>query len=130
MSMEYPFQKLTKFLAEEGLELSVSVSIPKKQLGQVVIVGGKITFICEDFMKNSEGNYCVEIDDGLGTLQIYFVPPVYKTFKDYIKTGNIIAIKGRVAERTVNALTNTYVAATSVALLEEADIEEESDLES
>ena len=41
--MEYPFQKLTKFLAEEGLELSISVSIPEKRLGQVVIVGGKIT---------------------------------------------------------------------------------------
>lgn len=123
--MEYPFQKLTKFLAEEGLELSVSVQIPNKTLGQVVIVGGKITFICEDFMKNSSGNYFIEIDDGLGTLQIYVVALVYEAFKEILKKGNIIAIKGRVAERTVNSLTNIYVACTSVELIEEIDENEE-----
>lgn len=113
--MEYPFQKLDKFLEEEGLELTKSITLPKKSLGEVVIVGGKITFICEDFAKNSTGNYVVEVDDGLGLIQIYLISQVYEAFKDKIKIGNLIGIKGRVAERN----NNIYVAGTSIELVEE-----------
>jgi len=118
--MKYIFQKLTDFLSEHGLDYSVSATVEKKDLGQIVIVGGEVKFASEDYSpKAGSGNWYVELDDGVGVVRIYLVAPIFEAFKGYIKIGNIILIKGRIAEKTTKSITTRYVAGTSIELVEE-----------
>lgn len=113
----YVFRKLQEKLKQFDLNLTVTEEIKNLKRGKEVVVGGKITNLYSDFF--CPGNKYMTIDDDIGDTNVYFVGPVYKEFQDILTEGNIVLVKGRIADGKVGKGKGIrFIACESVELVD------------
>lgn len=87
--------------------------------GTRVIIGGRIVDIL--VLPTNDPSAYIRVDDDVAQCSVYIAPDPYEAFKDLLKEGNEILIKGRLSVINKNKVEERQVIASGIVLMPKGD---------